>query len=93
MRFASLTVFLRQVAALVLTPTAELAQQVLRVAKDISAGGAAFRSAIITGEHKWATQKQCAKQGLELLIATPGRLRAHLEVRAQRPGSCYTNRS
>jgi len=69
-----------QVAALVLTPTAELAQQVLRVAKDISAGGAAFRSAIITGEHKWATQKRCAENGLELLIATPGRLRAHLEA-------------
>lgn len=69
-----------QVAALVLTPTAELAQQVLRVAKDISAGGAAFRSSIITGEHKWATQKRCAENGLELLIATPGRLRAHLEA-------------
>ena len=66
------------VRALVLTPTSELAQQVLGVAKGLSAHGAPFRSSIITGEHKWRTQAQCAKSGLELLVATPGRLRAHL---------------
>lgn len=45
------------VRALVLVPTSELAQQVLSVAKTLAARGAPFRSAIITGEHKWATQK------------------------------------
>jgi len=48
------------------------------VAKGLAAGGVPFRSTIITGEHKWATQRRCADKGLELLIATPGRLHAHL---------------
>ena len=67
------------VRALVLTPTSELAQQVLRVAKGLSQHGAPFRSSIITGEHKWRTQAKAAAGGLELLVCTPGRLRAHLE--------------
>lgn len=67
------------VRALVLTPTSELAQQVLSVAKALSANGVPFRSSIITGEHKWRTQAKCAQNGLELLIATPGRLAAHVE--------------
>ena len=66
------------VRAIVLTPTSELAQQVLSVAKRLAAGGAPFRSSIITGEHKWRTQAKCAERGLELLVCTPGRLRAHL---------------
>jgi len=52
--------------------------QVLRVARGLSMGGAPFRSAIVTGEHKWATQKSAAEKGLELLVSTPGRLAAHL---------------
>ena len=68
------------VRAVVLTPTSELAQQVLAVAKALSASGAPFRSSIITGEHKWRTQAASADRGLELLVCTPGRLRAHLEA-------------
>ena len=68
------------VRALVLTPTSELAQQVLSVAKQLAANGVPFRSTIITGEHKWRTQAKCADKGMELIIATPGRLRAHLEA-------------
>ena len=68
------------VRALVLTPTSELAQQVLAVAKALSASGVPFRSSIITGEHKWRTQAEAAKRGLELLVCTPGRLRAHLQA-------------
>jgi len=67
-----------EVRVLVLVPTSELAQQVLRVAKGLSASGMPFRSAIITGDHSWRTQKRCADAGLELLVATPGRLHAHL---------------
>ena len=66
------------VRAVVLTPTSELAQQVLGVAKRIAAAGVPFRSSIITGEHKWRTQAETAAAGIELLICTPGRLRAHL---------------
>ena len=68
------------IRALVLTPTSELSQQVLKVAKTLSAGGVPVRSSIITGEHKWRTQARCADQGLELLVCTPGRLRAHLQA-------------
>ena len=69
-----------QVRAIVLVPTAELAQQVLRVAKALSAGGAPFRSTIVTGEHKWATQRKALAAGVELVVATPGRLRSHLNA-------------
>ena len=72
-----------QVRAIVLAPTAELAQQVLRVAKSLSAGGAPFRSTIVTGEHKWGTQRKALAAGVELVVATPGRLRSHLN--AERP--------
>lgn len=68
------------VRALVLVPTAELAQQVVCVAKTLAAGGAPFRSTIITGEHKWATQRKCAASGMELIVATPGRLASHLDA-------------
>jgi len=69
-----------QVRAIVLAPTAELAQQVLRVAKSLSAGGAPFRSTIVTGEHKWGTQRKALAAGVELVVATPGRLRSHLKA-------------
>lgn len=69
-----------QVRAIVLVPTAELAQQVLRVAKALSAGGAPFRSTIVTGEHKWGTQRKALAAGVELVVATPGRLRSHLNA-------------
>lgn len=52
--------------------------QVLAVAKALSAAGARFRSTIITGEHKWATQRKCAENGMELIVATPGRSAAPL---------------
>ncbi|KAL1508384.1 hypothetical protein AB1Y20_004494 [Prymnesium parvum] len=69
-----------RVRALVVVPTSELAQQVLAVAKALSAAGARFRSTIITGEHKWATQRKCAENGMELIVATPGRLASHLQT-------------
>ena len=68
------------VRVIVLTPTSELAQQVASVAKQLAAAGVPFRSTIITGEHKWRTQAKCAKTGVEMIVATPGRLRAHLEA-------------
>ena len=48
--------------------------------KSLAAGGVPFRSAIVTGEHGWATQRKCADNGLELLVGTPGRIRAHIDA-------------
>ena len=45
-----------------------------------SAGGAPFRSTIVTGEHKWGTQRKALAAGVELVVATPGRLRSHLNA-------------
>ncbi|KAJ1626463.1 P-loop containing nucleoside triphosphate hydrolase protein [Pavlovales sp. CCMP2436] len=66
--------------ALVLAPTAELATQVLQSARALARGGVPFRSAVITGDYPWRTQKDALKNGLELLVATPGRLASHLEA-------------
>lgn len=69
-----------KVRALVLAPTAELCQQVVKVAKAIAREGLPFRTKIITGEHPWATQKRAADDGIELLVGTPGRIKNHLEA-------------
>lgn len=67
---------------------AELVQQVYRVAKAISASGLRFRSACMTGGEEergdrgksWRTQEAQLDGGLDLLVATPGRLLSHLRV-------------
>lgn len=66
--------------ALVLAPTSELANQALQTARALARGGVPFRSAVITGDHPWRTQKEALGLGLELLVATPGRLASHLEA-------------
>lgn len=67
--------------ALILTPTRELANQVsdsvLRYGKSTP-----LRSAVIFGGMDIAPQKEALRQGVELLIATPGRLLDHLEQRS-----------
>eukprot|EP00271_Cylindrocystis_brebissonii_P008163 TRINITY_DN22177_c0_g1_i1.p1 TRINITY_DN22177_c0_g1~~TRINITY_DN22177_c0_g1_i1.p1 ORF type:complete len:1024 (-),score=201.18 TRINITY_DN22177_c0_g1_i1:478-3549(-) len=65
--------------ALVLTPTGELAAQVLRVCRQLSDAGLRFRSQAVTGGgFPMRTQADGLKNGTELLIATPGRLLQHL---------------
>ncbi|KAJ1696035.1 hypothetical protein LUZ63_012733 [Rhynchospora breviuscula] len=57
----------------VLTPTAELASQVLNNCRMISKSGIPFRSMVATGGFKQKTQLETLDQGLDVLIATPGR--------------------
>jgi superfamily II DNA/RNA helicase len=66
------------VRALVLVPSAELAQQVLGVLRGVA--NRKLRVSIATGGNKWQTQRERLAGGLEVLIATFGRLQAHLEA-------------
>lgn len=72
-----------QVRAIILVPTAELGQQVLEVARDVARGS--IRASLATGEQhglrSWVTQRERLSPGLDLLVATMGRLAAHLNPR------------
>jgi ATP-dependent RNA helicase DDX18/HAS1 len=58
---------------IVLAPTAELASQVLHNCRLISKSGIPFRSMVATGGFKQRTQLETLDQGLDVLVATPGR--------------------
>ncbi|KAK9822358.1 hypothetical protein WJX81_001173 [Elliptochloris bilobata] len=75
--------------ALVLAPTAELCAQVLRVARAL-ARGAPFRSIALTGGHPWRTQRKELEGGVDLVVATPGRLGEHLAAGTLTLGRCGT---
>ncbi len=66
--------------ALILTPTRELA---IQVADNISqySQHLPIRSAAVYGGGKMAAQENKLKQGLDVLVATPGRLLEHLALR------------
>ncbi|KAL8511023.1 hypothetical protein ACS0TY_017741 [Phlomoides rotata] len=57
----------------VLVPTAELASQVLSTCRSLSKVGVPFRSMVATGGFRQKTQLDNLKQGIDVLIATPGR--------------------
>lgn len=63
----------RQVRALVLTPTRELAAQVQKNVNDYGQFEQ-LRSAVIFGGVNQKTQVSALRQGIDILIATPGRL-------------------
>ncbi|KAJ3681304.1 hypothetical protein LUZ60_015793 [Juncus effusus] len=58
---------------IVLAPTSELASQVLNNCRSISKSGTPFRSMVATGGFKQKTQLDSLKEGIDVLIATPGR--------------------
>ncbi|KAM7268644.1 hypothetical protein ACFE04_010810 [Oxalis oulophora] len=58
----------------VVVPTAELASQVLNVCRSMSRSGVPFRSMVATGGFRQKTQLETLEAGVDLLIATPGRL-------------------
>ncbi|EOA29927.1 hypothetical protein CARUB_v10013021mg [Capsella rubella] len=58
---------------IVLVPTAELASQVLANCRSISKSGVPFRSMVVTGGFRQRTQLENLEQGVDVLIATPGR--------------------
>jgi len=65
------------VRAVILVPTTDLAQQVVRLARQV-AGPMPLRVALCTSEFPMATQKSKLGGGVELCVATLGRLQAHL---------------
>ncbi|VDD89816.1 unnamed protein product, partial [Enterobius vermicularis] len=68
-------------SVLVLLPTRELAQQVQEVAKDYCAAMGLSLTCLFGGSPK-VTQARDLKKGVDIVIATPGRLNDFLEVRA-----------
>uniref|UniRef100_A0A0D9VNG2 DEAD-box ATP-dependent RNA helicase 50 n=1 Tax=Leersia perrieri TaxID=77586 RepID=A0A0D9VNG2_9ORYZ len=63
----------RNPRVVILTPTAELASQVLNNCRAISKSGVPFRSMVATGGFRQKTQLESLDQELDVLIATPGR--------------------
>ncbi|KAG7946537.1 hypothetical protein I3843_14G044900 [Carya illinoinensis] len=57
----------------IIVPTAELASQVLHNCRAISKSGVPFKSMVVTGGFRQRTQLENLKQGVDVLIATPGR--------------------
>ena len=72
-----------QVRAIIIVPTDSLAQQVCELARNV--GNRSIRASMATGEHSWHTQRERLAGGLELLVATMGRLAAHISPREMAP--------
>jgi ATP-dependent RNA helicase RhlE len=77
------------IAALILTPTRELAQQIHGVFRGLAAG-TPLRCALITGGAALAPQEQALRRGTDLVVATPGRLLALLGERPDALGGLRT---
>ena len=71
----------KKVRALILSPTRELAQQISKSVKDFSRR-ARLRSAVVVGGVSIRPQIQILAQGIDILIATPGRLEDLISQRA-----------
>ncbi|XWS13433.1 hypothetical protein CRYUN_Cryun36dG0037100 [Craigia yunnanensis] len=59
--------------AVIIVPTAELASQVLSSCRSLSKFGVPFRSMVVTGGFRQKTQLENLEQGVDVLVATPGR--------------------
>lgn len=68
----------RPTKALIIAPTKELAEQILKVAKDC-AQSTNIISAAIYGGKSFSQQTREIKNGLHLIVACPGRLVEHIE--------------
>lgn len=68
----------RGTSVLVLAPTRELAHQIGGVFKDLAAG-TPLRSAIVIGGASFDNQRRLLTEGVDVIVATPGRLLDHLE--------------
>ena len=66
-----------KVTALVLTPTRELAQQVYENIKSYSQF-TSLKSAVVYGGGAMPSQTKMLKEGVDILVATPGRLLEHM---------------
>ena len=72
----------------VLAPTAELCAQILATCRALSASGVRLRSCAMTGGHAARTQVEALKQGVDVLVATPGRLATLVDGAAVRLTDC-----
>ena len=70
----------RRIRALVLTPTRELASQVGGSFRDYGSN-LRFKTAVIYGGVSIKTQKDKLRNGVDIVVATPGRLLDHLNQR------------
>ena len=70
----------RRIRALVLTPTRELASQVGDSFRDYGSN-LRFKTAVIYGGVSIKTQKDKLRNGVDIVVATPGRLLDHLNQR------------
>ncbi|NQY89647.1 MAG: DEAD/DEAH box helicase [Colwellia sp.] len=70
----------KTIKALVLTPTRELAAQVANNMKEYSQF-LPLKIGVVYGGGKMSSQTNLLKQGLDVLVATPGRLIEHLNLR------------
>ena len=71
---------------LVLAPTRELASQIAQSFRDIS-GGLSLKVAVVFGGVPHGAQVRALQQGLDVLVATPGRLIDHLDARVAHLGA------
>ncbi len=70
--------FGRPPSMLVLAPTRELALQVERSAMDLARGACRLRSITVVGGSSYALQLKRLREGVDMVVATPGRLIDHL---------------
>jgi ATP-dependent RNA helicase DeaD len=73
-----------EIQALILTPTRELARQVsdeFDKMKKVFAGGEGLDSVAVYGGVKYGPQNKALREGVQVVIGTPGRILDHLERR------------
>ncbi len=76
-------------SALVLTPTRELAQQVIAVVKQLLGYKSAIRSALLIGGEPIFKQLSQLKSNPKIIVGTPGRVIDHLSRRTLKPGFTF----
>ena len=64
--------------AIVMAPTRELAQQIEKEAKVFSRSSKGFKTTIVVGGTNMSEQRSDLRGGVEICVATPGRLIDHL---------------
>ncbi len=71
----------KQSGALVMTPTRELAAQVLAALREMLSGNAQIKTALLIGGDPMARQLQQLRARPRIIVGTPGRINDHLEQR------------
>jgi len=73
---------------IVIAPTEELVQQARRLMQALARAGLPLRSAVMTGGRNLRSQKETLAGGVDVVFATPRRLRLHLEEGNLRLDAC-----